>query len=311
MTGITRQELKDLTVEFSGASAVGVTTVCEVSDNAEKIRRDWIADGFHADMKYLERYEDVRHNPALLLDGAETLVMAAFSYANPDAVKSMEVSGVPTIAEYALGKDYHIEVRRRLEKVACELTSRFGGTTRICVDTAPLRERYWAQQAGLGFVGTNNYLIIPDRGAHFFLGVLLWTGKITDEPDKPCTLNCGFCGKCVKACPTGALTSEGRLDARKCLSYLTIECKGQIPEGVKTGGRIFGCDVCRRVCPHEPENPATTEIEAFVARPDVLGLTAEDWRVMTRERFNALFADSAVNRALLDKLKANLASDRL
>ena len=306
MSGIARQELKTLVTEISGASSVGITPVLRVSADAREMYDSWISDGCHAGMSYLERYTDVRNNPVLLLDGAKSLIMAAFSYANPEAIRLMNRAKHPLIAEYALGKDYHIEVRNRLILAGNKLCENFGGQYRVCVDTAPLRERYWAQQAGLGFIGLNNYLIIPGQGAHFYLGAILWTGEITDEYDRPCNDNCGFCGKCIEACPMGALSPQGRLDARQCLSYLTIESRDPLPENTNLGGRIFGCDTCRRVCPHEPENPPQTPLNEFIARPDVTNLSACDWRGMTSEQFNRLFRNSAVKRAKLDKLKSFL-----
>lgn len=276
-----------------------------MSGEAAALYDTWIADGCHGDMAYMERYGEVRADPVLLLDGARTIFMSAFSYANPDAVRDMESRHVPLISEYALGDDYHTEVRERLSAAAQAITERYGGVTRVCVDTAPLRERYWARQAGLGFIGVNNYLIIPGMGLHFVLGAILWTGE-ADVYDTPCTGSCGACGRCVDACPTGAISSDGRLDARKCLSYLTIESREPLPDGVSVGQRLFGCDTCRRACPHEPANPQTTDIAAFRARPDVMALSRRDWLSMTPEKFSLIFRNSAVKRAKLPKLLATL-----
>lgn len=307
---ITRNELKELTVNLSGATTAGIAAVEPVDDKARRIRRDWIAAGCHAGMDYLEKYEDVRDNPALLLDGAQTIIMAAFSYANPVVSAEMESAEHPLIAEYALGADYHTEVRRRLEAVGEHLKSVYGGHTRVCVDTAPLRERYWAVQAGLGYIGINNYLIIPGEGLHFVLGALLWTGKVSDGPDRPCAGDCGRCGACVRACPTGAISADGRIDARRCLSYLTIESRDPMPDGLHTGNRLFGCDTCRRACPHEPAEPPRTSIEAFVARPEVAALTKDDWMSMTPSHFKRLFRDSAIRRARLEHLRDVLSTQQ-
>lgn len=304
--GITRARLKRLVKEISGATIVGVTNAHTVPDRIHSVYRQWIDNGFHAGMGYMERYEDVRRDPRLLLAGARTIIMAAFSYANPEAVRTMRTNGVPLIAEYALGDDYHTVLRQRLSVAAETIRSRFGGETRVCVDTAPLRERYWAQQAGIGFIGRNNYLIVPGHGAHFYLAAILWTGNTTDGADEPCANVCRDCSACIKACPMGALKSDGSLDARKCLSYITIESREPLPENINSGGRIFGCDTCRRVCPHEPENPLQTPLDEFVARPDVMNLNACDWRDMTSVQFNRIFRNSAVKRAKLDRLKSFL-----
>lgn len=306
MPGITRDILKDIVLSCSGASFVGVAEVRPVSAEAVDIRRRWLADGCQGEMKYLERYEEVRNDPALLLEGTRTIVMAAFSYANPGAVEEMEKNGAPVISEYALGTDYHIEIRRRLKEAAKQLVARYGGECRICVDTAPLRERYWARQAGLGFIGVNNYLCIPGAGAHFCLGALLWTGQPEDGYDSPFEGGCGKCGRCVRACPVGALSADGRLDARKCLSYLTIESREDLPAEVRPGNSLFGCDRCRRACPHEPSRPAPSNIEGLAARPEIISLTYNDWEEMTEERFKKLFKDSPLRRAGLPKLLSTL-----
>lgn len=304
-----RNTLRHLTTTLSGASFAGMAAVAPVSPQARDLYRAWIADGCHADMTYLERYGEVRDNPALLLDGARTIIMAAFSYANPGVTDTMRASGRPVIAEYALGGDYHKELRKRFKPVAEAITREYGGDTRICIDTAPLRERYWAVRAGLGFIGINNYLIIPGAGAHFCLGAILWTGTPADGYDTALQRTCDRCGACVRACPGGAITPDGRLDARRCLSYLTIEHKGPIPADIDTGGRLFGCDTCRRVCRHEPANPETTPIENLRARTDNVSLTAADWRQMSADQFAIRFADSPLRRPGLSALLAHLPSD--
>lgn len=257
-------------------------------------------------MSYLERYDTVRDNPSLLLDGARTLIVSAFSFGNRAAVANIEQSGIPRISEYALGADYHIELRRQLRPAAKAIENTFGGRTRVCIDTAPLRERYWAARAGLGFIGVNNHLIIPGMGAHFFLATILWTGITSDGSDTPCLRSCGSCGRCVEACPARAISPDGRLDARRCLSYLTIESRDPLPPDVDLGGRLFGCDTCRRVCPHEPADYPDTTVTAFAPRPQTTTLTADDWRAMTPERFRQLFGDSPLARTSLPRLQANL-----
>lgn len=306
MNRIGRQQLKNLIVSATGVSAVGVASVRPVDEEAVAMYRRWTNGGRHAEMNYLEKHDDVRRHPGLLLEGAKTIVMAAFSFANPEGVRRMEETDTPRIAEYALGLDYHEVIRRRMIGAGEVLTAEYGGMVRVCVDTAPLRERYWAQQAGIGFIGVNNYLIIPGQGAHFCLGALLWTGEPADGYDEACTSDCGRCGRCVAACPTGALQDDGSLDARKCLSYLTIESREPLPSGIAVGKRIFGCDTCRRVCPHEPVNPPQTDIVEMRALDEVLSLDRDAWENMTEQRFKEIFRHSAVRRAKLSKLKDTL-----
>lgn len=303
---MTRERIKEIILTETGATAAGIAAVAPVDAAARKLYSRWIEDGCHGKMSYLERYGEVRDDPGKLLDDAGSVIMAAFSFANPEGVRMMENEGRPLVAEYALGNDYHDVIRARLKLAARRLEEECGGRTRVCVDTAPLRERYWAREAGLGFIGVNNYLILPGLGAHFCLGALLWTERPDDGFDSACVQNCCGCGRCVTSCPGGALGPDGRLDARRCLSYLTIEDKGSLPVDTNAGRRLFGCDVCRRVCPHEPVEYDGTSVDELRARPEVVALTERDWREMDETRFSELFARSAVRRAGLSKIKDTL-----
>lgn len=283
-----------------GATAVGFADAAPVDDETDARYHRWITDGRHAGMTYMERYPEVRRDPRLLLDGARTLIVAAFNY-NPPLRQPAEA---PRIADYALGQDYHYVVRARLTEAAAGICGAYGGNTRVCVDTAPLRERYWATHAGIGFIGLNNQLIIPGTGSRVFIGTILWTGSV--PPDVPCAGSCGSCGACVKACPTGALHADGSgVDARRCLSYLTIEHHGELPEELHTGGRLYGCDACQDVCPHNRLAPVST-IPEFAPKEELLHLTGSDIEAMTPSRFKALLADSAIRRTRLDGLRRNL-----
>lgn len=204
---------------------------------------------------------------------------------------------------YARGDDYHEVVRERLSAMADEISGLWGGDTRVCVDTAPLRERYWAMKAGLGFIGRNNHLIIPGHGSYFFLGEILTTLRF--HPDTPLETGCGNCHRCIDACPGGALTPDGAIDTRRCLSYLTIEHRGELPEGTRLGNRIYGCDECQRACPHNRQAAATAE-RRFHPRPAIMSLTRDDIDSMTQEQFSTIFSHSAVKRAKLAGLKRNL-----
>ena len=301
MRPIEKENLRAMAIALSGASAAGIVRPVEVSDAAVSIRSKWIEDGCHAGMDYLTKYDEVRRDPRLLLDGAATMIVGLFDYSNGG------MDGTPRIAEYALGRDYHLEVRARLETFGRRLSEEFGGEFRVVVDTAPLRERYWAVRSGLGVIGLNAQLIRPGHGSHYFIGTLLWTGQFEGEEDSqmsaPDVVGCDRCGRCVRACPVGALDGSGRLDARKCLSFLTIESREPLPAGTPLGDRLFGCDTCRLVCPHE-NHEDRTPIEAFKAREATLELTEDDWLTMTPERFRELFRDSAVKRTKLDRLRA-------
>ena len=279
----------------------------------------------------------MRRDPRLLLDGegARTLIVTLFAY--QDNVHPAE--GVPYIAHYALGQDYHDVLRRRLKTVIGQLRPRFGGKWRVCVDSAPLMERYWAARAGLGVIGDNGCLIVPGVGANFFIATIVTTAQMpTDDPVEG-TSHCLGCGRCVRACPTGALRGDGSVDARRCISYLTIESHDDIPANIPTGNTLYGCDVCRRACPlaccktdigqgrqlehsEHSENSESSEhsavstsgkfVEAMTVLPEftpdsrLLSMTVADWRALDDEGYAALIAHSAMRRVSLDKLRSTL-----
>lgn len=282
-----------------GIEHFGVAEAGPVDAEAVARYRRWLAEGRHAGMAYMERYDDLRDDPRLLLPSARSIISCAIGYYHP---ASQPVES-PRIAMYARGDDYHEVVRERLSAMADEIRGRWGGETRVCVDTAPIRERYWAMRAGVGFIGRNNHLIIPGYGSYFFLGEILTTVRFA--PDKPLDIGCGNCRRCLDACPGGALTADGALDARQCLSYLTIEHRGPLPAGTRLGNHLYGCDECQLACPHNRNAAATTE-GRFHPRAAVMNLSREEVAAMTQERFSALFRHSAVKRAKLAGLLRNL-----
>lgn len=176
----------------------------------------------------------------------------------------------------------------------------------LFTDSAPILERYWAWKAGLGWIGKNTNLIIPGKGSFFFLGEIVTTLE-ADHYDTPQKNRCGSCSRCLEACPTGALEGPCHLNARKCLSYLTIENRGEIPaeQAVRLGSRLYGCDTCQEVCPWN-RFARPTRIEAFRPKPALLSLRKEDLKVFSREEYNRIFAKSAVKRAKYEGLIRNI-----
>lgn len=288
-------------VEAIGASRWGIAHAEKVDPDSVALYAKWIADGCHGTMDYLERYADVRSDPRKLLEGAESIICCAFSYYHPDCPEANL-----RIARYALGSDYHKVLRHRLTAAARQIETRYGGATRVCVDTAPLRERYWAARSGLGFIGRNNQLIVPGVGSFFFLGFILTT--VAFRPSAPIEgISCGNCRRCVDACPTSALDANGRCDASRCLSYLTIEHRGPFNESIDLHDTFYGCDRCTIVCPHN-RHPEPSVIDAFRHNPKIVGLTANDITSMTPQQFDSTFAGSAMRRAGLDGMKRNIAN---
>lgn len=285
-----------------GFDACGIASVGEVDAEAVTRYRMWLSRGGHGCMAWAARHSEVRDNPALLLEGARSLIMVAMNY-YPSV---RQHPSAPQFAYYAYGRDYHEVLKERLRELAATVTSLAGGTSRACVDSAPLRERFWAQQAGLGFVGRNNQLILPGRGSYFFLGALLTTAEL--PCDAPCEEQCSGCGACERACPAGALRGGAAVDAGRCLSCLTIEHRGELPEwvGKVIGNRVYGCDECQRCCPHNAHATPTTVAELAPSQ-EFLGLTLDKILAMTPADFSRVFSHSAVKRTKLEGLKRNAA----
>lgn len=283
----------------AGASACGFAAVGNVDRTAQAIYDDWISAGHHGEMGYCADYTSQRSNPGALLPGARTVISCAFNYHRP--TPPSPVAGM--VAEYAWGDDYHYAVKRRLSEIAGYITATLGGECRALTDTAPIRERYWAMKAGIGFTGVNNQLIVKGAGSYFFLGELLWTGEV--DPDAPDTSRCTGCMACVRACPGRALDGLGGCDARRCVSYLTIEHRGDLPLDFNPQGSIYGCDVCQRVCPHNAGHPRTALPEFNITSP-LLSVTAEEIASMTPSHYKKLTAYSAMRRVPLKQLRRNL-----
>ncbi len=251
-------------------------------------------------MQWAGNYTDLRLDPTALVEGAQTVISLAVNYL-PRQIQSREA---PQVARYAYGSDYHEVVRDMARQLAAFIKQSTGHECRVCVDSAPILERYWAQQAGLGFIGLNTLLIIPGKGSFFFLCELVTTLSL--PPDEPCTLSCGECHACERNCPGGAL-SGGTLDAARCLSCQTIENRDErLPEWVmeKIGNHLYGCDECQLCCPHNRGAQPTARPE-FQAREAVLHLTRQRVLTMTQEQFSATFRHSPIKRAKLAGLRRN------
>lgn len=262
----------------------------------------WVERGFAGEMKYLtDRRADVRQDLHNLLERARSIICVGKLYNTPGPVDS-------SVSRYAWGRDYHLVMRDGLVRLV-QLLEREAGPFdhKICVDTAPLLERSYAREAGLGWIGKNTCLIHEPLGSWFFLGEIVTSLEI--EPDRPPPDRCGTCTRCIDACPTQALVPDGSgqwtLDSRRCISYLTIELRGPIPEEHREGmgAHIFGCDICQEVCPWNSRAPVTGE-PAFSARPlpDL-----ENFAKLSPEAFHRTTADSTVARAKHSGMLRNIA----
>jgi epoxyqueuosine reductase len=289
-----------------GFDAAGIAPLAAAPTGAAYLR--WLERGDQAGLGYLERNVELRLDPRGLLPGARSALVVALRYA-PLAGEAEPPPGDlwPKVARYARGSDYHELVWRRLEEVARFVESEWPGTrTRACCDTAPLLERDLAVRAGLGAIGKNTNLLNPELGSYVLLGELLTTLDLPGDP--PLSDLCGSCSRCLDACPTGALPEPWRLDARRCISYWTIEHRGEIPERIapELERWVFGCDICQEVCPWNGGEPPADhpELRLPEARRDLdlvglLGLTADTgW---------ASLRDSPLRRARPEGLRRNAA----
>lgn len=285
-----------------GFDACGIAQVAPADTEALYFDQ-WIAEGCHAGMKYMENYRDIRLNPAGLVDQARSVISVALNY----YPKIRQEPDAPRVSFYAYGEDYHTVVKDKLRllwQYIVEITDAdlaLSISARAFTDSAPILERYWAWKAGLGWIGKNTNLIIPGKGSFFFLGEIVTTLEL--DYDTPQKSRCGQCTRCLDACPTGALERPHKLNAAKCLSYLTIEHKGEIPdeEAGRLENRLYGCDTCQEVCPWNRFATATP-VEAFHPNPALLSLKKEDLQFFSREEYNRIFARSAVKRAKYEGL---------
>jgi epoxyqueuosine reductase len=259
----------------------------------------WLRAGRHGTMGYLDRGRTERLDPRSLLPGARTVVACALNY-----YQGAQAAGPPHVARYAWGDDYHELMRPRLTALLRDLEAQAPGTRgRVFVDTGPVLERDLAARAGLGWIGKNTMLLHPELGSYFFLGLVLTSAELAHDPTLPD--RCGTCTRCLDACPTGAFAEPYVLDARRCISYLTIEHRGAIDEGLRSafGGLAFGCDVCQDVCPWNRRAPVTREA-LFQAR-ELPAL--ETWVDLDERRYQEGFRRSALRRAKRRGLARNAA----
>jgi len=269
--------------------------------------RDWLRDGFHGEMRYLERQAEARGDPELVLPGVRSLVVAALNhYSGKDEGKVSKPLLTGEISRYARGADYHSEVMDRLERLLHFIKNAVPEAKgRCCADTGPVMEKVWGAETSIGWIGKHTGLVSRELGTMFFIGVILL--DIPLEYDNRSKALCGTCRRCLDACPTGALAAPYRLDVRKCLSYLTIEYRGIIPPELRplVGNRIFGCDECLNACPWN-RFAVRTRIDELMPRAENINPYLLSLSGLSREAFARRFAGSSVLRATRDGFMRNV-----
>jgi epoxyqueuosine reductase len=300
-----KQEARSL-----GFAAIGIAAVNPETSDDRRLRRlqEWLRRGFHGTMSWLARDPLRRADPRIVLPGCRSIIVVGMNY--DTGHRATEGRGYGRIARYAWGQDYHRILGERLSLLEATLhTWAPGAVTRSYVDTGPIMEKAWAQEAGLGWIGKHSNLVSAEHGSWLVLGEILTTLDLA--PDAPATDLCGSCSLCIQACPTDAITEPYVVDATRCISYLTIEFRGgrdEIAEDLAApmGNRIFGCDDCLDVCPFNLRAEPTTD-SAFQPSPLALAPRLEELAGLDEDAFAERFRHSPIRRATLPGLRRNVA----
>lgn len=286
-----------------GFDGIGIAKAERMDEEAKRLE-DWLQNGFHGKMGYMENHFEKRIDPTLLVPGAKSVISLLYNYYTPE---HQQDSTAPKISKYAFGKDYHYVIKDKLKELLQFITDKIGVVNGRCfVDSAPVLERDWAKRSGLGWVGKNTLLIHPKKGSYFFLAELIIDLELT--ADHPIKDYCGTCTRCIDACPTEAISPNGYVvDGSKCISYFTIELKENIPTTYKGKFEnwMFGCDICQEVCPWNRFASPHQE-DQFQPSSTLLEMTKKEWQEITEEVFKKVFKKSAVKRTKYVGLKRNI-----
>lgn len=266
---------------------------------------NWVASGFHGEMEYMARNTEKRLDPRLLVENAKTVIVVLQNYFTN---KKQSDPSAPVLSKYAFGTDYHFVLKDKLKELLQFIQTEISPCNgRVFTDSAPVLERAWAKRAGLGWIGKNSNLISLDKGSFFFIGELIIDIELPYDNPRPVADHCGKCTRCIDACPTKAIVADRVVDARLCISYQTIELKGELDPTLKGKfeNRVFGCDICQDVCPWNLKSESHNE-PGFSPDEKLLKLTASDWHNMDANLFATLFRKSPVKRTGFSGLKRNL-----
>lgn len=290
--------------EKLGFDACGIARAKALEKESAHVEQ-WLENQHEGEMNYLSRNKEKRYDPRLLVEGTRSIVTVLYNYFPKQKLSEDDNF---RIAKYAYGTDYHDVLKRKMRQLLERIETQTGKleNCRVFVDSAPVLDRAWAVRSGLGFIGKNTTLIHPKKGSFFFIGHLFLPLDLS-ETGQEITNRCGHCTRCIDACPTGALESPFHIDARKCISYLTIEYKGSLNgfDKARFQNWIYGCDICQDVCPYNRFSLPNSEPE-FQPSAKFLAMRKPDWMNLSQADFEALFKHSAVQRAGFDGLKRNI-----
>ncbi|MBA4196665.1 MAG: tRNA epoxyqueuosine(34) reductase QueG [Chitinophaga sp.] len=286
-----------------GFTYCGIAKAEQLNDDARRLE-NWLQQGLHGKMQYMENHFDLRINPEKLVPGAKSVITVMQNYYPFQKQKK----DTPHIAKYAFGKDYHLVIKDKLHELLFELNKNIGEINgRGFVDSAPVLERTWAVKSGLGWIGKNGNLITKQSGSFYFIATLIVDVELAY--DEPYTKDyCGSCTKCIDNCPTDAILPDKVIDGSKCISYFTIELKDALlPDTLKHkfNNWMFGCDVCQDVCPWNRFSKPNTEIN-FTPIPEILNLSTKEWQAMSEETFKNIFKYSPLKRTKYAGIQRNL-----
>jgi epoxyqueuosine reductase len=288
-----------------GFSACGIARADAVPEAGERLR-EWIAAGHHGEMGWMEARAEQRASPQGLWQDAKSVIALAMSYAPAtDPLALAEAKDRGRISVYAQGADYHKVVKKALKAMGRWLADEAGCQLKVFVDTAPVMEKPLSAAAGIGWQGKHTNLLSREHGSWLFLGVIYTTLEL--EPDEPAEPHCGSCTRCIEACPTRAITSPDQIDARRCISYLTIEHAGPIPHEFREaiGNRIYGCDDCLAVCPWNRFAAAAQANIAFAPRAELVAPSLADLLALDDVSFRELFLGSPIKRIGVARMTRN------
>ena len=292
-----KSKAKDL-----GFLSCGISKADFLEEEAPRLEQ-WLNQNHHGEMAYMANHFDKRLDPRVLVPGAKSVVSLLLNYHSKEKQTDVEA---PKIASYAFGDDYHKVIKDKLKQLMSFIHQEIGEVQgRVFVDSAPVMDKAWAAKSGLGWIGKNTNLISKKVGSFFFIAELILDLDL--EHDHPATDHCGSCTACIDACPTDALLAPYQIDGSKCISYVTIELKNEIPTDFqgKMDNWAFGCDVCQTVCPWN--RFATPHSEPAFNPPDeLLSLSKNEWEEMTQEVFSVIFKNSAIKRTKYEGLKRNI-----